>query len=69
MSDSNSDVRIFIANRDLTPKGPLGTSDDKRGTLTVTDAGVAKSDSNIDQFAHESADALLWPTIYPIRAD
>ena len=49
MSDS-SDVRIFTAKRDLTPKGLSGTSDDERGTLTVTDAGVAKSDSNIDQF-------------------
>src|SRR5438309_34446 len=52
MSDS-SDVRIFIAKRDLTKKGLSGTSDDERGTLTVTDAGVAKSDSNIDQFRAE----------------
>ena len=50
MSDFNSEVRIFIAKRDLTQKGLSGTSDDERGTLTVTDAGVAKSDSNIDQF-------------------
>jgi hypothetical protein len=50
MSDSNSDVRIFIAKRDLTQKGLSGTSDDERGTLIFRAAGVAKSDSNIDQF-------------------
>jgi hypothetical protein len=50
MSDSNSDVRIFIAKRDLTKKGLSGTSDDERGTLIFRAAGVAKSDSNIDQF-------------------